>query len=66
MQLNEASNMVKALCNIPAIEDKLRQRGYSEQEIPELVKQIVPLASAALEDMKKLMERWDSLKPSSK
>ena len=54
--------MVKQLCDIPFIEDELKRRGYNDQEIPELVKQISPEASAALEKMEDLMKRWDNLK----
>ena len=54
--------MVKELCDIPSIENELMRLGYSDQEIPELIKQIVPEASAALEKMNDLMKRWDNLK----
>lgn len=61
-RLNEAYSMVKQLCDIPSIEDELKQLGYTDQEIPELVKLIVPEATAALEKMGDLWKRWDSLK----
>lgn len=61
-RITEAYNVVKQLCDIPFIEDELKQQGYSNQEIPELVKQIIPDAYAALEKMRDLMKRLDNLK----
>ena len=61
MKLEEAYRTVERLCDIPFIEDELRSLGYSDQEIPNLVKEIEPEASAALEKMKSLMARWDKL-----
>ena len=54
--------MVKQLCDIPYIEDELKRLGYNNQEIPELVKQIVPDATAALDKMGDLWKRWNNLK----
>lgn len=54
--------MVRQLCDIPTIENELKRRGYDDQEIPELVKQIAPEAYAALEKMEDLMKRWNNLK----
>lgn len=61
-KLNEAYSMVKQLCDIPYIEDELKRLGYNDQEIPELVKQIVPDATAALDKMDDLWKRWNNLK----
>ena len=61
-KLNEAYSLVRQLCIIPSIEDELKRLGYTDQEIPELVKLIVPDATAALEKMDDLLKRWDNLK----
>ena len=61
-KLNEAYSLVRQLCHIPTIEDGLKQLGYTDQEIPELVKLIVPDATAALKKMDDLWKRWDKLK----
>lgn len=60
-KLNEAYSMVKQLCEIPSIQDELKRRGYNDQEIPELVNQIVPDATAALKKMHDLWQRWEKL-----
>ena len=54
--------MIKQLCDKPSIEKELKRLGYSDQDIPELIKQLVPDAVAALDKMNDLLKRWDNLK----
>lgn len=61
-KLTEACSMIKQLCDKPSIEKELKRLGYSDQDIPELIKQLVPDAVAALDKMNDLLKRWDNLK----
>ena len=54
-------SIIGRLSNLPNMEKELIEQGYSEEKASEIIKELEPEATEALEKMKSLVKRWQEL-----